>query len=63
MTIQDLGLKLHEMYNNAKDGEKVVMFHLFINTLMKFKIVIIQQKILKLLPISMNHMELKLVKV
>ncbi len=29
MTIQDLGLKLNKMYNNAKDGEKVVMIHLF----------------------------------
>ena len=29
MTKQDLEFKLHEMYNNAIDGEKVVMIHLF----------------------------------
>jgi len=29
MTKQNLGLKLQEMYTNAKNGEKVVMIHLF----------------------------------
>ncbi len=29
MTKADLGLKLKEMYDNALDGEKVAMIHLF----------------------------------